>query len=954
MYKILLVVQFVSVIAMLLETSYISKNLQKPLHGSLFFIFSTMMECNAAYLALMLARTEREAFVAMQIGYLGRIWIPFALLRFVLQLCGARKYRRLIPLLALFHTLTYIVGLTERWHPLFYRDIHFVEDGMFPHLEYRMGIWFIVYSLLSLLYLVFMLVVLSRTIYREKSHAKKMRLVIVACSVASYFIAFTLRLLRVGGEEYDASILGCIFAATFFFIALFRYDLMDTRKLAQDFIIDRLTECIIAVDENGNTGYFNFPAARLFPALGSTPEPVITMLDSVLSSNEPLCIEDRMYRVEVNTLYHERRKIGTVYVISDVTEHYRHLEELEEQKQIAARANAAKTAFLSTMSHEIRTPINAVLGLDEMILRETNEVTVRGYARDIQSSGRMLLAIINDILDFSKIEAGKMEIITGEYNLSALVADLVNMIESRAYAKGLTFTVQVDETTPYLLRGDDTRIKQCLLNLLTNAVKYTREGSVTMNIGFDRLGDSRIKLKASVSDTGIGIKEEDLKRLYAPFERFEEKRNRRIEGTGLGMSIVKSLLYAMNSKLEVQSTYGSGSTFSFALEQDVVDWKQMGNWRAEHGMEGDTPCYAETFQAPEARILVIDDTPMNLTVIKGLLRTTRIQIETAGDGISGLELARKTPFNIIFIDHLMPNMDGLETVAALRSDASGLNCKTPCIALTANAVSGAREMYLAAGFTDYLSKPIDSVKLEELIERTLPPSLVLHRKDGGYVVAKDGWNGIERRSSGGNGYAAQLFKDYFGLDVSPALRHCGSREVFEDALQNFYEEIPQKAAAIDAFVEKGDWKEYTVLVHALKSSARLIGAGQLSEFALRMEECGNAAAGGGEDAFAAAAQIREHTPALLSLYRDYRRKLAVLCGDGAAPEAPRPVIPQETLADALSALKEFVGAFDFTSADAVISSLSGYAMPPDFAARFEKIKAGVRAADQRAVMELLG
>ena len=952
MYTILLVIQYASVAGMLFEVSYISRNLQKPLHGNLFFALCVMMENNAGYLLVMLARDQQEALAAMMLGYLGRLWIPFALLRFVLQLCRFNKLNRALPFFAFFHMLTYAVVLTCRYHSLFVHDIGFEADGLYPHLVYEYGIWYYLFSLLVLLYSLIMLVLLVRKLRAEESPVEKNRLVFVTLAVVSFSLCSGLHFAGVG-KVYDVSVLGYSFLAVFVFIALFRYDLLDTQALAQDFVIDRLSEGIISVNEQGQIGYVNSPAKKLFPSLASAPQEVLRMLDGSLEKGEPLRIGDRVYQPESNTLFLDGKKVGSVYVIADDTEHYRYMEQLEEQKQIAARANAAKTTFLSSMSHEIRTPINAVLGLDEMILRETNEVAVRGYARDIQSSGRMLLAIINDVLDFSKIEAGKMEIVTGEYNLSSLVADLVNMIESRAYAKGLVFSVAVDESIPYLLRGDDTRIKQCLLNLLTNAVKYTREGSVKMEVGFEKLDDSRILLQARVSDTGIGIKEEDLKRLYAPFERFEEKRNRRIEGTGLGMSIVKSLLAAMGSKIEVESEYGTGSTFSFSLVQDVVDWKPVGNWRTEHGQDSGTANYAETFQAPDARILVIDDTPMNLTVIRGLLRLTRIQIDTAGDGISGLEAARRAHYHIIFIDHLMPNLDGLETIAALRADTSGMNFATPCVALTANAVSGAREMYLSAGFSDYLSKPIDSIKLEEMIEHLLPPTLVLHRSDGAFQLKKGGWNGIERRANGGNGYAAQLFKDYFGLDVSPALKNCGTKEVFKDALQDFYDEIPRKADAIEAFVAAADWKNYTVLVHALKSSARLIGAGQLSELARRMEECGNAALGEGDGVRAAVAEILGRTPDLLAQYREYRRKLMPLCDACVSAPAALPPVPPEKFADALAALREFVGAFDFGSADAVIAELSAWSVPADSAGRYETLKSCIRAADQRGAMDAL-
>ena len=613
--------------------------------------------------------------------------------------------------------------------------------------------------------------------------------------------------------------------------------------------------------------------------------------------------------------------------------------------EAADAANKAKSNFLSVMSHDIRTPINAVLGLDEMVLRESNDETIRSYASDIQSSGKMLLALINDILDFSKIEAGKMEIISAEYDFAAVVADLVNIIQSRADAKGLSFTVNVDETMPSQLRGDDTRIKQCALNLLTNAVKYTHSGGVTLNISFCREDDTHVLITVHVLDTGIGIKAEDIEKLCSPFQRIEESRNRNIEGTGLGMSIVKSLLSAMGSQLVVKSDYGKGSDFSFTVRQEVLAWEPIGDWRAAHRESAKSAVrYTESFQAPDAKILVVDDTPMNLTVVKGLLKATRIQIETAADAMSALEKAHDTPFNIILADHLMPQMGGLEMLQKLRADTTSVNQHTVCIALTANAVSGAREMYIEAGFSDYLTKPVDSAKLEAMLAKYLPEQLMLHSGDDGYKAGGSS-------PAADTGAADPLVREMFALDSGAALRNCGSAETFIEAVRNFHEVIGEKSAAIEAFAADEAWKDYTILVHALKSSARLIGAAELSAQAAELEQHGNEAQAGDAAAIAA---IREKTPALLEAYRAYIPRLAPLCKPGSGnTDDRRPEIPAAKLAEALAALREVLVAFDFGTADAIIAELDGFAMPSAFAPTYTKIRAAVRAVDQSTALSLL-
>ena len=368
--------------------------------------------------------------------------------------------------------------------------------------------------------------------------------------------------------------------------------------------------------------------------------------------------------------------------------------------------------------------------MNEMILRESEDENILEYAANINSASNSLLGIVNDILDFSKINAGKMEIIPVEYELASLLNDLINMIQKRAEDKGLKIRINVNPTIPHLLYGDEIRLKQVITNILTNAVKYTEKGGVVLVIDYDYsseagvedfdgsmscsldgnircCGNKNLVLKVSVEDTGIGIKEEDLPKLFNTFERVDEKRNRTIEGTGLGMSITQNLLSLMGSKLQVESAYGVGSRFSFELVQKIVDFTPLGDFATALKRSLNTRKeYHASFVAPEARILVVDDTEMNLTVIKNLLKRTEIQIDTALSGMECLQMLPKTKYDIIFLDHRMPEMDGIECLRRIKEDTEGLNFSTPIIALTANAVSGSREMYLDAGFDNYITKPI--------------------------------------------------------------------------------------------------------------------------------------------------------------------------------------------------------------------------------------------------------
>lgn len=410
-------------------------------------------------------------------------------------------------------------------------------------------------------------------------------------------------------------------------------------------------------------------------------------------------------------------------------------------------ANRHKSDFLARMSHEIRTPIHAVLGMDEMLLREAAQaletppsgealretlLKMRGQAHDIRSAGRNLLAIVNDILDFSRIESGKLALAEREYKLGAVLNDVGAMIAFRARARGLAFTMDVDGTMPEAYIGDELRLRQILTNLLTNAVKYTEKGGVTLTARAERAQDGEpnrdnapMLLKFTVTDTGIGIREADRKRLFAEFERIDLRRNNAVEGAGLGLAITKSLLDMMGGAISVASEYGKGSAFTVVIPQRIADDRPIGDFRESTLAARDREAaYRETFRAPEARILVVDDTAVNLAVIKGLLARTQVRVNTASGGPQALELTRDTPFDLIFMDQRMPGMDGTETLRAIRAQEGGANRETPVVSLTADAVVGARERYLGEGFADYLPKPVDGLRLEAMLMRLLPEDKV--------------------------------------------------------------------------------------------------------------------------------------------------------------------------------------------------------------------------------------
>lgn len=624
--------------------------------------------------------------------------------------------------------------------------------------------------------------------------------------------------------------------------------------------------------------------------------------------------------------------------------------ELGEMAKEAQAASEAKSSFLANMSHEIRTPINSVLGLDEMILRETTEPEIAKYAADIKTAGRTLLSLINDILDSSRIESGKMEIVPVEYELSSALNDLVNMITVRAKEKNLDFIVNVDPEMPHLLCGDDTRIKQCALNILTNAVKYTREGSITFSVGYERVDENQIYLTVDVKDTGIGIKDEDMERLFSRFERIEERRNRTIEGTGLGMSIVRQLLGLMGTELEVTSVYGEGSDFSFKVLQRVVKWEPIGNFTEmyEKSLEN-ANSYEESFHAPDGKVLVVDDTRMNLTVFTALLKDTGLKIDTADSGFQALELVKQKKYDVIFLDQRMPEMDGIETLQRMKALPENKNQETPVIMLTANAVAGAREQFLAAGFDDYLPKPINGSHLEKMLLSYLPPEKVSQSGSEGFVpnVSKkdDAAGNLEALSPEERARITAL-RQIPEIDYRTALKNCMKEDILLDAVHAFYASAKTGPDEIEGFRRGRDAKNYTVKVHALKSSARIIGATALSEAAAYLESCGDKADW---------VEIDERTPSLLTAYRALGEALAATePGAGeAAEEDDRPLLPDDQLLGAYAGIKELVSAFDFDGAGDILSMLKTYRLPADARAKFEEISDLVTKLDRDRLLEIL-
>ncbi len=597
-------------------------------------------------------------------------------------------------------------------------------------------------------------------------------------------------------------------------------------------------------------------------------------------------------------------------------------EALAAAMNAAEKAEGARDIFLANMSHELRTPINTILGLNELILRESQEETIKEYARDIRQAGNVLLTLVSDILDFSKLEADRLDLNEGIYDVSSLLNDLINSISVQLRRKRLDLKLEIAQDIPYKLQGDEIHIRQIISNLLSNAVKFTEKGRVTLYFNWKKVSEEEIELDVIVKDTGIGIKEEDIPKLFRAFQRMDSTVRSKDDRTGLGLAITKRLVEMMGGELTVQSVYGKGTAFSFQIRQKVVDFAPLGDFEKQYRESlRSIEDYHEKFIAPMGRVLIVDDNAMNLAVAQGLLKGTRLQVDVAASGEECLELIKRKTYHVICMDHMMPVMDGVQTLHAIRALEGNPSRDIPIIALTANAVAGARDLYLKEGFQDYLTKPIDADKFENMLIEYLPDNVV-------YMTHNMDINDAYKEEEAGNELSIRESQLYLmGFNLRNGLKYMGGdKALYGKVLHDFHSILQEKEEALKEFLKKGDMPGYMIIVHSLKGNARNVGADDLADEAFELEKM--AKAGQVED-------VTVRSPILFSLmstmrnslkvYLDNEEKLAVKQEEGETQEVEN--ITEDDWRKALQELADRLDDFDGDTALARIRELKHYNRP---------------------------
>jgi len=827
MYSLMLAIQIIALITNF--TVILVLLVKRPFRGQAIFLalsVAVLVQC-FGYTLEITSTSLDSAMISIKIQYLGSAYVNILFLSFLLDYCKIKKSRLLFSLLFLFNTFIFISVLTCEYHPYYYSSIQFVQEGSFPHVIFTKGILYNLFKIEVILinFIIFFIVIFHY--FRQGKERRRQELNFVgAClfpsvTCASYFMSFF--------NDYDPSSASFVISGLLVLIAIYRHQLFDIIHTARDRVIEVMDEALVVVDADFHLLDYNPSAKKLFPelkteALNSPLYKLSDELNCLFHQNQiyEFQKESRTYNAHINKIYYTNDIVGYSAWIFDITESTNYMKNLIEMREQAEKANSAKSIFLAHMSHEIRTPLNAIIGLTDILLHKDTDYELHNDILNIKHAGGTLLSLINDVLDLTKIESGKLSLVDEPYKLTSVIHEVINIIGVKLMSKPVSLQVSISDQLPKYFYGDELRLRQVLINLMNNAAKFTEKGTISLQVELSSFDpDTQTSLLLfHVRDTGLGIAKEDQNRIFHSFEQGSAGNEILIEGSGLGLTICKRIIESAGGAIKVESELGVGSDFSFTLPQKVYSQDQQNS--SSTLKPGAIYKITPPFTAPNVKILVVDDNRLNLKVASGLLKLFDISVTVALSGAECLELMKKESYHIIFLDHMMPQMDGLETLREIRSLPSEYYQNVPIIALTANAVSGNKEMFLTNGFNDYLSKPIVISHLEALLKRWLPSSQM---KLQGSKISEPLY---------------QEVADFDNIDYQSGLVNCANQmDVYLAAIKQFLHDAGATTEQLSNAKDLGDAILFTTIVHGIKSAAKTLGAIELSRIALELEKYGH-------------------------------------------------------------------------------------------------------------------
>ncbi len=885
----------------------------------LIFIMCGSLVQNVGYLLEVTAPTLEAAVTAVTVENVGSAFVPLCYCWFTYAYCYAAPPKKLLGVLGAINFFV-LPTVFFNWNGLFYREFQWLStESGFHYISIEYGP---LYALFMMTRIVIPYVLCIYTLVRairlrsdQRINRQFKTILFISTMPIIMLAAYVCKLTKV----FDLTPVTLAISMSMVVIVVWSRRNYDFRRLAAEKVLESLGDGVIALDNHDRLISYNRAAAQIFvnlPShkLGEDIRVLEEFREEMLNENVPwsFSINGQHYECHSKQIIGENgRKQGCVILILDMTDIKAYINEIKRVRRQAEKANIAKSEFLANMSHEIRTPMNAIIGLNDIIMEETGDPSTYAHAKDVQSAAKNLLAIINDILDLSKVEAGKMELVYTDYHLKTVVDEVVGMMDLAASKRGLIMKYECDASLPCRYNGDEGRIKQILINILNNAIKFTKEGYVRAFVsGTPGRREDEELITFRIEDTGCGIREEDLGKIFEDFRQVDAKRNRSVEGTGLGLAIVKHLIELMGGTIRVESVYGEGTAVSFTIPQKIVDRRPISEVPEIPPSELEQ---TEAFTAPGVKVLLVDDNLVNRKVARGFLKSYAFDLTEAESGPEAIELVRQNYYDIVFMDHMMPVMDGIEAAEIIRRDC-GENAPV-IIALTANAMSGMRDRFLNCGFQDFIAKPLDRRELGRLLARWVPE---------------------ERREAGANAPPPAVtdlsaFR-IEGIDIDAAARYyVGGEEGFAGLLEVYYMDGRRKTALLRELAGS-DIARYQVEVHGLKSASANIGAMDVSNMARAQE---NAAAEGDTDF------IARQFPLLMERYEALLENIGLLLETRrkAAPQAEKlPPLPPEELRERVGTALDELTHFRSKECAGIVEELLGRELPQDAADSLTEIQ----------------